>query len=526
VSSRGVPEGPAGQAVEGAAHAAGVAPRRELIRGLGLFDATMIVAGSMIGSGIYIVSADISRNVGTAGWLLLVWIVTGVLTLAGALSYGELAAMMPRAGGQYVYLREAFSPLLGFLYGWAFFLVIQTGTIAAVAVAFARFLEVFLPGISESRYLLAPVGIGSGYALSLSTQQLVAILLIVFLTAINTRGLVLGKTIQNVFTVAKTASLMALIGLGLTIGFDASAASRNFSDAWSAAGAAPIDGGLSAATSAFGLLVAFCIAQVGSLFSSDSWNNVTFTAGEVKDPRRTVPLALALGVGLVISLYFLANVAYLVILPIEEIRNAPQDRVGTAALRTMFGGSGELIMAAAIIVSTFGCNNGLVLSGARVYYAMARDGLLFRGIGELNASHVPSRGLILQGVWACLLVLPRTVKIGSDGAPEYGNLYSDLLDYVISTVLIFYILTVAGIFVLRRTRPDAERPYRAIGYPYLQLLYIAGASTILAMLMIYKPQMTRPGLLLVLAGIPVYFLWRRGRGSEGGAAAAGGPETP
>jgi APA family basic amino acid/polyamine antiporter len=495
---------------------------RELIRGLGPFDATMIVAGSMIGSGIFIVSADIARQVGSSGWLLLAWVATGVLTLAGALSYGELAAMMPRAGGQYVYLREAFSPLLGFLYGWAFFIVIQTGTIAAVAIAFARFLEVFAPGVSADAYLVAPLRFGS-YAVSLSTQQLVAILLIVFLTAVNTRGLETGKTIQNVFTVSKTASLLALIGLGLTIGFDPEAARRNFTDPWSSGLADPIPGAgnLSAASGAFGLFVAFCLAQVGSLFSSDSWNNVTFTAGEMKDPRRTVPLALALGVALVVTLYFLANVAYLVVLPIEEIRNAPQDRVGTAALEAMFGSEGALIMAGAIIVSTFGCNNGLVLSGARVYYAMARDGLFFRGAAELNRKHVPSRGLWLQGVWASLLVLPRTVK--SDGT--YGNLYSDLLDYVISTVLIFYILTVIGIFVLRRRRPDAERPYRAIGYPFVQILYIAGASTILAMLMLYKPETSRPGLLLVLAGIPVYFLWRRGRGAVDGARAATGPET-
>ena len=494
---------------------------RELIRGLGAFDATMIVAGSMIGSGIYIVSADIVRHVGSSGWLLLAWAITGVLTLAGALSYGELAAMMPKAGGQYVYLREAFSPLFGFLYGWAFFIVIQTGTIAAVAVAFARFLEVFIPGISESEYLIAPVRVG-GYAVSLSTQQLVAILLIVFLTAVNTRGLEVGKTIQNLFTVVKTASLLALVGLGLTIGFNADAAARNFADPWTPALADPIGpDGLSAAT-AFGLLVAFCLAQVGSLFSADSWNNVTFTAGEVKDPRRTVPLALALGVGLVVTLYFLANVAYLVVLPIEAIRNAPQDRVGTAALSAMFGSSGELVMAAAIIISTFGCNNGLVLSGARVYYAMARDGLFFRGAGELNPKHVPSRGLWLQGLWASLLVLPRTVK--SDGS--YGNLYSNLLDYVISTVLIFYILTVIGIFVLRGRRPEAERPYRAVGYPFIQILYIAGASTILAMLMRYKPETSRPGLLLVLAGIPVYFLWRLGRGAADGARAATGPENP
>ena len=499
---------------------------RELIRGLGAFDATMIVAGSMIGSGIYIVSADIVQKVGSSGWLLLAWAITGVLTLAGALSYGELAAMMPRAGGQYVYLREAFSPLLGFLYGWAFFIVIQTGTIAAVAVAFARFLEVFVPAVSGSEYLVAPLHLGN-YAVSLSTQQLIAILLIVFLTAVNTRGLETGKTIQNVFTVVKTASLLALVGLGLTIGFNPEAASRNFSDPWSCALAEPITSdGLSASTGAFGLLVAFCLAQVGSLFSADSWNNVTFTAGEVKDPRRTVPLALALGVGLVVTLYLLANVAYLVVLPIEEIRNAPQDRVGTAALRAMFGSSGERVMAAAIIVSTFGCNNGLVLSGARVYYAMARDGLFFRGAGELNPKHVPSRGLWLQGLWASLLVLPRTVSFDGNGNPAYGNLYSDLLDYVISTVLIFYILTVIGIFVLRWRRPDAERPYRALGYPFLQLLYIAGASTILAMLMLYQPQTTRPGLLLVLAGIPVYFLWRRGRGAVDSTRAEIGPENP
>ncbi len=481
----------------------------EFVRGLGLLDSTMLVAGSMIGSGVFIVSSIIARQVGSPGWLIVVWVVTGLLTLMAALSYGELAAMMPKAGGQYVYLREAFSPLWGFLYGWTLFLVIQTGTIAAVAVGFARYTGVLVPWVSESNYLIAPVRFG-GYALSLSTAQVVGLAMIALLTFMNTRGLKLGKLVQNVFTTAKTGALIALILLGIIVGLRSGASAGNFSDFWSLRGnLQDVGEGLSAVT-AFGLFVGICVAQTNSLFSADAWNNITFTAGEVKNPRRNVPLSLALGTFLVIGLYLLANVAYLAALPFTAIQNAPSDRVASETANVIFPGVGATIMAVAIMVSTFGCNNGLILAGARAYYAMARDGLFFRRVGELNKQHVPAWGLVIQGIWAGVLVLPRTVKTDAAGnVTGYGNLYGNLLDYVISAALIFYILTILGIFVLRRKRPDAERPYKAFGYPLVPALYIIGASVILAVLFIYQTATTWPGLLIVLAGVPVYFLWRK-----------------
>ena len=477
----------------------------EFKRGLGLFDATMVVVGSMIGSGIFIVSADIARLVGSPAWLLAAWLVTGLLTLAAALSYGELAAMMPRAGGQYVYLREAFSPLWGFLYGWTLFLVIQTGTIAAVGVAFARFLGVLWPTVAEDHYLIAPIHLSTGYALSLSTAQLVAVALIALLTWTNTRGIEYGRIVQNVFTVAKTGALIALIGAGLILGWNAEAVAANFGDLWTPRGQVDVVSGLSAAT-AFRLFVGLCVAQTGSLFSSDAWNNITFTAGEVKEPRRNLPLALGLGTALVTGLYLLANLAYLVTLPLSAVQHAPADRVATAALETIVPGLGATLMAAAILISTFGCNNGLILAGARAYYAMARDGLFFKRVGELNLEKVPAAGLVLQGVWSALLVLPRTFDPATG---RYGNLYGNLLDYVISAALIFYILTIAGIFRLRATRPNAERPYRAVGYPVVPALYIAGAATVLLVLFAYRPATTWPGLAIVLLGLPVYFAWKR-----------------
>ncbi len=498
----------------------------KFVQGLGLIDSTMLVAGSMIGSGIFIVSADITRLVGSAGWLLVVWAVTGALTITAALSYGELAAMMPRAGGQYVYLREAYGPLWGFLYGWTLFLVIQTGTIAAVAVAFARFLGVFTSIVSPTHWVVPPIILSRNYAVSLSTQQLVAIILIAFLTLVNTRGLRLGKLIQNVFTSAKTLSLLALIVLGLFIGRNGAALTANFTNMWTPVAVSPIKSDLSfvasasAAGGALGLLIAVCVAQVGSLFSADAWNNVTFTAGEVRNPRRNLPLSLAMGTGLVIALYLLANMAYLCVLPLEKIQHAPDDRVATAAMSVMFGGAGSAIMAVAIMVSTFGCNNGLILAGARVYYAMAHDGLFFKSTGRLNARHVPAVALILQGFWTALLVLPRTrlrnpvtgtPLLDASGAEQYGNLYGALLDYVVFAVLIFYVLTIAALFVLRRTRPDAERPYRAFGYPLLPAFYIVAATIILLVLAVYRTQTSWPGLLIVLAGVPVYFLWRKSR---------------
>ncbi len=478
------------------------------IRGLGLLDSTMIVAGSMIGSGIFIVSGGISKQVGAPGWLLVVWIVTGLLTLMAALSYGELAAMMPKAGGQYVYLREAFSPMWGFLYGWTLFLVIQTGTIAAVAVGFARYLGVLVPSVGENKYLIAPITISANYAISLSSAQVVGLLLIVLLTFMNTRGLKLGKLVQNTFTITKIVALIALILLGLLIGSRTGALKANFSDLWTVRGQLDdFGGGLTAAT-AFGLFVGICVAQTGSLFSADAWNNITFTAGEVKNPKRNIPLSLAFGTGIVITLYLLANVAYLATLPFEKLQGA--DRVATDTMNVISSGRGAIIMAVGIMISTFGCNNGLILAGARAYYAMARDGLFFKAVGRLNDKHVPLWGLIVQGIWSALLILPRTIKHDAAGnVTGYGNLYGNLLDYVISAALIFYILTIAGIFRLRQTRPNAERPYKAFGYPVIPILYMIGASVILVVLFIYQTATTWPGLIIVLTGIPVYFVWRK-----------------
>ena len=481
------------------------------IRGLGLLDSTMIVAGSMIGSGIFIVSADIARQVGSPFWLLVVWIITGLLTLTAALSYGELAAMMPKAGGQYVYLREAYSPFWGFLYGWTLFLVIQTATIAAVAVGFGRYLGVLIPQISESNYLIEPIRVGStSYAFSLSTAQFVGILLIALLTWMNTRGLKLGKIIQNVFTTAKTGSLIALILLGLIVGlgWHGEIAGANFGNFFAVRGTLQDVGeGLTAAT-AFGLFVGICVAQTNSLFSADAWNNITFTAGEVKDPKRNIPLSLALGTGLVITLYLLANLAYLATLKFEAIQQVPSDRVASATAEVIFPGFGAAVMAIAIIISTFGCNNGLILAGARAYYAMAKDGLFFKSSGKLNKNHVPAWGLLIQGIWSAFYVLPRTVKTAADGKLIYGNLYGDLLTYVISAALIFYILTIIGIFILRKKRPDAERPYKAFGYPVIPALYVVGAAAILVVLLIYQTTTTLPGLFIVLTGVPVYYIWK------------------
>lgn len=482
------------------------------VRGLGLLDSTTIVAGSMIGSGIFIVSAEMARQVGSPGWLLVAWTITGLLTVIGALSYGELAAMMPKAGGQYVYLREAFSPLWGFLYGWTLFMVIQTGTIAAVAVGFARYFGVLWPKLSESNYIVEPIHLGSSYAISLSTAQLVGLLLIALLTWMNTRGLKLGKFVQNVFTITKTGALIALIVLGVVVGWNAVATHANFGNFWAVRGKLQEvgPGGLTALTT-FGLFVGICVSQTNSLFSADAWNNITFTAGEVKNPRRNIPLSLAFGTFLVIALYLLANVAYLVTLPLDTIQTVPSDRVASATADVIFHGAGATIMAVFIMVSTFGCNNGLILAGARAYWAMARDGLFFRSAGELNKNHVPAWGLVIQGIWAAALVLPRTIT-GVDaatGKTTYGNLYGNLLTYVISAALIFYILTIAGVFRLRRTRPDVERPYRAFGYPIIPALYIIGATVILVVLLIYQTATTWPGLIIIATGVPVYFIWKR-----------------
>jgi len=476
------------------------------VRGLNLFDATMVVVGVMIGSGIFIVSADMSRLIGSPGWMLMAWVLTGFLTVTAALSYGELASMMPRAGGMYIYLREAFSPLWGFLYGWTFFTVIQTGTIAAVSVAFARFLSIVFPPVSESRYLIAPVHLSPGYAISLSTAQLVAIGVIIVLTWTNSRGLEYGKIVQNIFTSAKTVALAALIIAGIFLGWNATAVHVNFTDMFRL-GAYDSSLGV-AAGSIFGLIVALCVAQSGSLFSADSWHDVTIIAGEVRNPRRTLPLAMALGVTAVTGLYLLANIAYLVVLPLPAIQHAPADRVATAMLQAIFPGYGPTLMAIAIMISTFGCVNSLVLAGARAYYAMAQDGLFFRRAGELNRARVPGWSLMVQGVWAAALVLPRTYDTSTR---QYGNLYSNLLDYVISAALLFYILTIAGVFRLRQTRPDADRPYKVAGYPLVPAAYILGAATVLVMLFAYRPATTWPGLIIVVLGAIVYAFIRRAR---------------
>ena len=465
----------------------------------------MVVAGSMIGSGIFIVSAEMSRQLGSAGWLLVAWVITGLLTVAGALSYGELASMMPKAGGQYVYLRESFSPMWGFLFGWTLFLVVQTGTIAAVAIAFSRFLGLLAPAIAESNYLIAPVHLSEGYALSLSTAQLVGMSVIAFLTLMNTRGLQYGKFVQNVFTTAKLGSLFAVIVVGILIGWNPDAVRANFSAMWTVKDAIPIAPDLTALT-VYGLFVALCVSQTGSLFSADAWNNITYTAGEVKEPKRNVPLSLLFGTAIVIGLYLLVNVAYLVTLPLHAIQQAPSDRVAAAMVQAVFPGAGVTLVAVAIMISTFGCINGLIFAGARAYYAMAKDRLFFRQAGELNAERVPAWALAIQGVWAAFLVLPRTFN---PETKSYGNLYSNLLEYVISAELIFYILTIAAVFRLRQTRPAADRPYRAFGYPVVPALYIIGAAAILLVLFIYRPATTFPGLVIVLLGLPVYAVLRR-----------------
>lgn len=466
-----------------------------LRQGLTLLDAVMLVAGSMIGSGIFIVSADIARQMGSPGGLIAVWVVSGLMTLAAALSYGELAAAMPRAGGQYVFLREGLGRMTGFLYGWTLFLVIQTGTIAAVAVAFSRFLGVFFPAVSPDVFL--PLGTlpmpGGEVELGLSWQRVVGIAVIALLTWVNLRGLREAKWIQTSFTIAKTGALAALIILGITLGRSADAIAANSGGFWqgSPSGTPVTVLGITLPL----VLTAFGAAMVGSLFSSDAWNNVTFAAAEVRRPERNLPLALALGTGLVTVLYVLANLAYLSVLSLDEIKNAPQDRVGTLALEQMFGPSAQYLMAGAILVSTFGCINGLILAGARVYFAMARDGLFFARAGEVNRHEVPAWALVAQGVWTALLTLTGT--------------YGQLLDYVIFAALIFYVLTMIALFRLRKLRPDLPRPYRAFGYPVVPGLYMIAATVVALLLLVTKPEYSFSGLFVVLLGIPVYFLWNR-----------------
>lgn len=486
----------------------------ELVKGLGLFDSTMIVAGSMIGSGIFIVSSDIAHQVQSPGLLILVWIASGVMTVIAALSYGELAAAMPHAGGQYVYLRESLGQIWGFLYGWTMLLVIQTATIAAVAIAFAKFTAVIFPWFSASAWFgragtFGPWHFWFGslgpYHVGLNRQNLLAILSIVLLTWVNTRGLRLGKIVQNVFTVTKAGALAVLVLFGFWF-TTAAARSANFSTFWRHAGWSvmhpyPPD----SPTRMIGTLTLIGVAMVGSLFSMDAWNNVTFTAAEVKNPHRNLPLALAMGTGMVVLLYVLANFAYLRVLPLSGdphgatalargISFAADQRVATAALQVIFGPAGAILMAVAILISTFGCNNGLILSGARIYYAMAKDGVFFRSVGNISRRHVPAVALVVQCVWASLLCLSGT--------------YSQLLDFLIFAVVIFYILTLTGLFVLRWKRPDMPRPYRAIGYPVLPAIYLVMAVFLEIQLLRYKPQYTWPGLIIVLLGVPVYAAWR------------------
>ena len=494
----------------------------QFVQGMGLFSATAIVMGSMIGSGIFIVSAEMSRGLGSPALLIAAWLVTALMTMIGALSYGELAAMMPKAGGQYVYLREALGPLWGFLYGWTLFLVIQTGTVAAVGVAFGKFLGVFFPSVSGSNWIwhighvppwhVGPMVLGN-MDIGLNTANLAAIVVITLLTLLNTMGVKMGSAVQNVFTSAKVLALAAVVLVGL-VAKNAIAIAANFGSGWhnfwagSGWGALhAVQVGVGGPTVYVGLVTMVAAVQVGSLFSSDSWNNVTFTAGEIRDPKRNIPLSLVIGTGVVLLLYVLCNFVYLSVLPMagdpaattitgRGIQFASEDRVATAVMEQAFAGYGAKLMAAVILISTFGCLNGLLMAGARVYYAMSRDGLFFKSVGRLSErSKTPVNSLWVQWAWTCLLCL--------------SGSYNQLLDYVIFAVLVFYILTITGLFVLRRTRPNVARPYKAFGYPVLPGLYIVMAVWICFVLLRYKPQYTWPGLVLVLLGIPVYLIWTR-----------------
>ena len=479
----------------------------------------------MIGSGIFIVDADIARGTDSPALFLAAWVVTAIMTIIGALSYGELAAMMPKAGGQYVYLREALGPLWGFLYGWTLFLVIQTGTIAAVCVAFGKFLGVFFPTVSTDHWLwhiahvpaipLGPMVLGN-MEIGVNTANLTAIVIVILLAIVNVFGLKLGAMIQNIFTSAKALSLAGLVVLTFTVGFNATAWNANFgahlSQFWKNAGWStlhPVQVGIGGPMVLVNVLVILAVVQVGSLFSADAWNNITFTAGEVKNPRRNIPLSLIMGTGFVLTVYFLASLGYLLVLPMHGdphgatamargVQFASEDRVATAALGVIFHSGGAQLMAAAILISTFGCANGLSLAGARVYYAMSQDGLFFKSVGKLNRRyHTPAAALFVQACWTVVLCV--------------SGSYGQLLDYIIFAVLVFYILTIGGLFVLRFKRPDAPRPYKALGYPVLPALYIAMATWICIVLLRYKPQYTWPGLVLVLLGIPVFLFWSRSR---------------
>jgi APA family basic amino acid/polyamine antiporter len=484
-----------------------------LVRRLGPLDATMIVVGSMIGSGIFITSAESARLIGAPGWLILAWAVAGLMTITGALCCSELAAMMPRAGGVYVFLREAYGPSIGFLFGWTLFLVIQTGTIAAVAIAFAKFTGVFAPAVATDNFLVRPIHLFGGYAVSLSTEQLVAIALLLLLTWTNTRGLETGKRVQNTFTFAKTAALLALIVIGLSLGWKPGSAARasdwwnSWRNGWNPQAVQP---GLTT-VGGFALLLLLGKAMVGPLFAQTAWTNVTFIGSEVRDPGRNLARALLAGCAVVVVLYVLANLAYVAVLPLPEIQRAPQNRVAVAVMNSLFGRPGALAMAAAIMISTFGCNNGLILAGARVYYAMARDRLFFRRIAAINRRNVPAAALIAQAIWTIFLTLPRTVTTdAASGTVTYGNVYTQLLEYIVSADLVFYVLLAVAVIVLRKKRPAAERPYRTWGYPVVPIISVIIAAFLIVDLAWLAPATSGIGYLLVLTGIPVYFIWRRG----------------
>lgn len=474
----------------------------EFKKELKLFDSVMIVAGTMIGSGIFIVSSDIARQVGSSGWLLLIWLITGFITIAGALSYGELAGMMPKAGGQYVYLREAWGKPVAFLYAWTLFLVIQTGTIAAVGVAFAKYTGVLLPNLISEDNVLLKLG-----SFKISTVQILAILSIILLTFINSKGVKNGKWIQNIFGSTKIVALFGLIIVGLLFGINYEVATANFSDIWHAnASVKDANGNISIVEIvSWGLVPAIGVAMVGSLFSSDAWNNIGFSGDEIQNPKRNLVLSMVIGTSIVTLIYILMNIVYLLVLPIHGdpngvdvlsrgIQYSTNDRVAAAVAEAIGGPGATLLMAVLIMISTFGCNNGCILSGARVYYATAKDGLFFSGLSKLNKNSVPGNALVYQCVWACILCL--------------SGSYGDLLDYVVFAVLLFYILTILGIFKLRKTQPNIERPYKAFGYPFIPILYVLLASAVCIILLIYKPNYSWPGLIIVALGIPVYALFK------------------
>ena len=483
---------------------------KKLVRGLSLLDATMIVIGSMIGSGIFIVSSESARLVGAPGWLLVAWLLAGVMTITGALCVGELAAAMPKAGGPYVFMSEAYGKPIGFLYGWSQFLIVQSGTIAAVAVAFANFTGLLVPQISGTNYLVEPIVFGS-YAVSLSTQQLLAIASIALLTFINTRGLEVGKWIQNTFTFTKTAALLGLVIVGLFFGWNSGAALftadwwNPAANGWSLEKAQPA----AAALGSLAFVLVLGKAMTGPLFSQSAWDNVTFTAGEVENPGRNLPRALIIGCGVVVGLYLLANVAYVVTLSLPALQNAPNGRVAAAVMEQIVGAPGTIIIAIALMISTFGCNNGLILSGSRVSYAMAKDGYLFAPLARTNEKHVPAMALLAQCIWACLLILPRTVTYApGNPAPVFGNVYTQLLEYIVSVDLVSATLSVLAVIVLRQRKPEMARPYRTLGYPLTPLIFLALSMFVVLTLLYLSPGTAGIGFLLALTGIPVYFIWR------------------